>query len=414
MSHLAVPGPETGTAGPVTLSAPVLTGLDVLVRDGHPRLQGRRIGLLVNQASVDRACRHATDLLCHRDDFRVLTVFGPQHGLWGTTQDNMIEWEGGPDARLGVPVHSLYGRVRRPSREMLEGLEAMVIDLFDVGSRYYTFVWTATLVDGGVRRGGHSRGGAGSPPTPSTAWTSRGRISSPRTRRSWGASTFPCATASPWPRCCACSTRRCPLGCDLTVIPVEGWRRSMWFDQTGLPWAMPSPNMPCLETAVVYPGMCLFEGTDLSEGRGTTRPFELCGVPGLDAHALVESLAEDGLPGCFFRPLYFEPTFQKCARQTCGGVFIHVTDRAAFRPVRTAVALIARMRAARPGALCLEAASLRVRDRQDAHRHPVGQSCPADGHRGGAHGRRLRPRLRAERGRLPRGPSSLVAVWGVT
>lgn len=347
MPHLAVPGPETGVPVPTSSRLPVRTGLDVLARDGHPLLRGRRVGLLVNQASVDGGCRHATDLLCGRDDFEVAVVFGPQHGLWGTTQDNMIEWEGGLDPRLGVPVHSLYGQVRRPTRDMLAGLEAMVIDLFDVGSRYYTFVWTATLVMEACAE-------AGIPvlvldrPNPINGVDVEGPHLLPEYASFVGRFHLPVRHGLTMAEMLGMLNDTVPLGCDLTVVPMEGWRRSMWFDETGQPWALPSPNMPCLETAVVYPGMCLFEGTALSEGRGTTRPFEICGAPGLDAHALVESLAEDDLPGCFFRPLYFEPTFQKCARQTCGGVFIHVTHRARFRPVRTAVALIARMRAQAP------------------------------------------------------------------
>lgn len=344
MPHSALAGPDAPAIASLPRVPAVRTGLDVLVRDGHPRLRGRRVGLLVNQASVDGTCRHATDRLFGRDDFTIGAVFGPQHGLWGTTQDNMIEWEGGADPRLGVPVHSLYGQVRRPTREMLAGLEAMVVDLFDVGSRYYTFVWTATLVmeacaERGIPVVVLDR------PNPINGIDVEGPPLDPAHASFVGRFDLPVRHGLTMGEMLRMLNETVPLGCDLTVVPMEGWRRSMWFDDTGLPWAMPSPNMPTLDTAVVYPGMCLFEGTQLSEGRGTTRPFEICGMPGIDAHALVDALAEDDLPGCFMRPLYFEPTFQKCARETCGGVFMHVTDRARFRSIRTAVALLARMRA---------------------------------------------------------------------
>jgi len=317
----------------------VQTGLDVLIRDGHRALEGRRIGLLVNQASVDSHYRLACDVLALRNDFRLAALFGPQHGLWGTTQDNMIEWTGYLDPRLNVPVYSLYGEHRKPTPEMLRGLDVMVVDLVDVGARYYTFLWTATLVMEACAAA-HIPVVILDRPNPINGVDIEGPLHDARYASFVGRFSVPVRHGMTIGELLAMFNETQQMGCALTVIPVEGWRRGMWFEETGLPWAMPSPNMPTVDTAVVYPGFCLLEGTMLSEGRGTTRPFETLGAPYVDPYALATALEEEGLPGCVFRPLYFEPTFQKYARQACGGVFMHVTDRAAFRSVLTAVAVL--------------------------------------------------------------------------
>lgn len=326
----------------------VLTGLDVLLRDGHRGLKGRRVGLVVNQASIDRSLRYAHDRLAGRSDFTVAALFGPQHGLWGTTQDNMIEWEGYRDPRLEVPVYSLYGAHRKPTPAMLSGLDAMVIDLLDIGARYYTFVWTATYVMEACAE-------ANIPvyvldrPNPINGVDLEGPLHSMDFTSFVGRFSIPVRHGMTMGELLHMLNRTRGIGCPLTVLPMEGWRRSMWYDQTELPWSMPSPNMPTLDAAVVYPGGCLLEGTQLSEGRGTTRPFEIVGAPYVDAYALASALQAENLPGCHFRPLRFEPTFQKHARQTCGGVFLHVTDRAAFRSVLAMVALISHVRRLYPG-----------------------------------------------------------------
>lgn len=353
-------------------TAPVATGLDVLREQGFAALRGQRVGLLCHPASVDRGLTHAAALLHASAAVDLRALFGPQHGLRGETQDNMVEWEGFRDAATGLPVFSLYGEHRRPTAAMLDGIDTLVVDLQDVGARYYTFVWTLLLcldacAQAGKRVvvldrpnpiGGAAREGAllepayasfvGLAPLPMRHGLTLGELA--LWLRRWR--TGPGA-ASEWraARGDAPTTRVPPPPLDLEVVPMRGWRRTMPFDAAGLPWVLPSPNMPTPETALVYPGMCLLEGTELSEGRGTTRPFEIFGAPGVDPDALAARLAEWRLPGAVFRPLHFQPAFQKHAGRLCGGAQIHVLDRAAFRPCLTAVAVLAAVCDAAPAAL---------------------------------------------------------------
>lgn len=307
----------------------LLTGLDRLVLDDFAPLRGQRLGLLVNQASVDRGYRHAIDLFIGAGlDLRAL--FGPQHGLWGHTQDNMVEWEGAP--YRGMTVHSLYGEHREPTDAMLEGLDRVVIDVFDVGSRYYTFVWSMALTLRACAR-------VGIPvtvldrPNPINGIDTEGPVLEE------GFESFVGRFAGlPIRHAMTAGEIARWLGFPVDVVEVEGWDRGLYGDETGAPWAMPSPNMPTVDTAVVYPGGCLLEATNLSEGRGTTRPFETFGAPWLDGPRLAEALRD--LPGCVLRPLEFMPTFNKYRGEVCSGCFVHVTDRRAFRPVRTYLRII--------------------------------------------------------------------------
>ncbi len=271
-------------------------------------LDGRRVGLVCNPASVDSRLVHAADRFAGRPGTHLTALFGPQHGFRSDVQDNMIETRHGRDDVRRIPVYSLYSETREPTAKMLAGLDALVIDLQDVGSRIYTFIYTMANCLIAARRHGV--------------------------------------------KAIVCD-RPNPIGGLAVEGPmlVHGYESfvGQYFDATGLPWVMPSPNMPTLDTAIVYPGSVLFEGTNVSEGRGTTRPFELVGAPWVTAERFAEALNQDGLPGVYFRPAVFEPTFQKHAKTTCGGCQLHVTDRVAFRPVETGVALIAAFRAADPG-----------------------------------------------------------------
>lgn len=309
-------------------------GLDRLVAADFAPLRGRTIGLLVNQGSVASDYRHAVDLFRGRTEFRLGAIFGPQHGLYGVQQDNMIEWEGGVDPRLGVPVHSLYGTVRKPTPEMLAGLDTLVIDLPDVGSRYYTFVWTMALAMEACAEAGIAVVVLDRPNPIGNAV--EGPVLDPRFSSFVGLREVPTRhgmTIGEMAR----FTR--PPSLDLTVIEADGFDPSAYLDEIpGAAWAMPSPNMPTVDTAVVYPGGCLLEATTMSEGRGTTRPFEIFGAPWLDAFDYSARLNDLNLPGCVFRALPFEPTFNKHARKPCGGTFLHVTDRRSFRPLLTYVA----------------------------------------------------------------------------
>lgn len=321
-------GPAFWAAG--NLATVMLTGLDRIVAQEFSSLRGQRLGLLVNQASVDCSYRHAIDLFLGAGlDLR--TLFGPQHGLWGHTQDNMVEWEGG--RYRGMTLHSLYGEHREPTPTMLEGLDRVVIDIFDVGSRYYTFVWSMALT---IR----ACAGAGIPvtvldrPNPINGVDTEGPVLEE------GFESFVGRFAGlPIRHGMTVGEIARWLGfSNVDVVEVEGWDRSLYGDETGAPWAMPSPNMPTVDTAVVYPGGCLLEATNLSEGRGTTRPFETFGAPFLDGWQMAEALRD--LPGCILRPLEFQPTFNKYRGQVCSGCFVHVTDRRAFRPVATYLRII--------------------------------------------------------------------------
>lgn len=306
------------------------TGLDVWIDEGFAAVRGQRVGLVTHQAAI------ASDLVHNLDHFLragvdVGAVFGPQHGVWGHTQDNMIEWEGYRDERTGLPFYSLYGETREPFDSMLAGLDRLVFDVQDVGTRVYTFVWTLAYCLKACGRNGipltvldrpNPIGGAVEGPLLDPAFASfvglhpcplrHGRTLGEMAM--WMRDTF-------YPNT------------ELEVIACRGWQRDMMFEATGLPWVPPSPNMPTVDTAVVYPGMVLIEGTNLSEGRGTTRPFETLGAPWLDPWRLCDELNGLNMPGVWFRPITFQPTFHKHAGQVCGGAYVHVTDRATFRPV---------------------------------------------------------------------------------
>jgi uncharacterized protein YbbC (DUF1343 family) len=321
----------------------VATGLERIASgdDGVLRaLRGRRLGLCAHPASVDSRLLHARQVF----DARQLTLsalFGPEHGYGGEAQD-MISIRDG-DANEPLPVYSLYGPTEAdlsPRPSQLDGLDAIVIDLQDVGARYYTFVWTAVL----IMRAAAQRGIETvvlDRPNPLGGEILEGAPQRPGYQSFVGLCDVPVRHGLTIGELCRMAQEREGLDREaLRVIPMLGYDRSMSFEDTGLPWVFPSPNMPTADTARVYPGGCLLEATNLSEGRGTTRPFELVGAPWIDAERFASAMNGLRLPGVHFRPAGFEPTFQKHAKQPCGGCQIHVTDRTAFRPVTTGVALI--------------------------------------------------------------------------
>lgn len=313
----------------------VRSGLDRF-RDGEwegPR--GARIGLLCHAASIDSEYCHVVDIVRERGDLRVL--FGPQHGLYGQTQDNMIEWEG--DAALPLPIFSLYGHHRKPTPSMLDPLDVLLIDLQDVGARYYTYAVTAArcmeaCAELGIEVVVLDR------PNPISGTMIEGNGIDPSFHSFVGYHDIPVRHGLTIGELLTLYQFERIPDCRLTVVPMTGWRRGEWFEQTGLPWVLPSPNMPTVDTAVVYPGICLLEATNISEGRGTTRPFELIGAPFVDATRLSSALAQLNLPGIVFRPCSFLPTFQKWAGKLCHGVQLHVTDRRTFLPYRTGLAVL--------------------------------------------------------------------------
>lgn len=320
----------------------VKTGLEKLMESEFSLLKGKKIGLLCNQASIDIGYYHAIDILKAAEEenkFKLSAVFGPQHGLWGHTQDNMIEWQGFPEGRLGIPVYSLYGEHRKPTPEMLKGLDALVIDLQDVGSRYYTFIWTMALcmeacAETGVEMIVLDR------PNPIGGTQVEGPVLDENFRSFVGWHSLPVRHGLTIGEIAQYFKAHFYPDLSLRIIPMEGWKREMYFEDAGLPWAVPSPNMPIPGTALVYPGMCLLEATNISEGRGTTRPFETFGSPWIDGWKFSQHLNSLKLPGIYFRPLQFQPTFNKYQGEVCEGCFIHVTDQNLFKPFLTGICII--------------------------------------------------------------------------
>jgi uncharacterized protein YbbC (DUF1343 family) len=329
----------------VSLAADVRLGSDRLL--ASTRLHGARVGVVCNHASVDRGFGHLVDRLAASDQLTLAAIFGPQHGFRSDVQDNMIETPHGDDPSRRVPVYSLYSETREPTVEMLRGLDVLVIDLQDIGARIYTYIYTmANCLKACARHGVPVI--VCDRPNPINGVAVEGALLVSGFESFVGLFPIPMRHGMTIGELARLFNERFGLGASLEVVAMEGWRRAMYADQTSLPWVMPSPNMPTLDTAIVYPGTVLFEGTMLSEGRGTTRPFELVGAPWIEAERFARAMNELELPGVYFRPAVFEPTFQKHAKQTCGGSQIHVTDRDAFRPVLTGVALIQMFRTMNP------------------------------------------------------------------
>ncbi|MBM3778994.1 MAG: DUF1343 domain-containing protein [Acidimicrobiia bacterium] len=335
-THGVRPGSDPEVKG-----ARVRLGSEVLLDSA--RLRGARAGVLCNPASVDARFRHIADRLATADGLTLAAIFGPQHGFHSDVQDNMVETPHARHPSRQVPVHSLYSETREPTAEMLHGLDVLVVDIQDIGARIYTYVYTLANCLRACSRHGVpvivcDR------PNPIGGVAIEGACLAPGFESFVGQFPIPMRHGMTIGELARLFNERHGIGATLDVVPMTGWRRDQYWDETGLPWVMPSPNMPTLDTAIVYPGTVLFEGTMLSEGRGTTRPFELVGLPGIDADAFADAMNARALAGAHFRPAVFEPTFQKHAKQACGGCQIHVTDRERFRPVRTGVALIATFR----------------------------------------------------------------------
>jgi uncharacterized protein YbbC (DUF1343 family) len=325
----------------------VTPGIDRLLTTDRRIIEGRRVGLLSNPASVDARFQHTADRLFEDPDVTLAALFGPQHGFRSDLQDNMIETPHTQDCRRKVPIFSLYSETREPTREMLERVDLLVIDLQDVGTRVYTFVYTMANCMRAAARHGIPVVVCDRPNPIGGEDVEGARLQEPWTSFV-GQFPIPMRHGMTIGELALLFNEAFGIGADLEVVPLEGWRRTMYHNETGLPWVIPSPNLPTLDSAIVYPGAVLIEGTMLSEGRGTTRPFELIGAPWIDGERLARAMNARGLPGVHFRPVFFEPTFQKHARQTCGGCQIHVVDRRSFLPVRTAVELIDEFRREQP------------------------------------------------------------------
>ena len=314
-------------------------GIEVLINDKLALLAGQQIGLVCNQASVLPDLRHAADVFFEHSDINLTTLFGPQHGIRGDVQDNMIETDHVVDPHTGLWIYSLYSETREPTEKMLENVDTIVFDLQDVGCRIYTFVYTMANCMRAAKKLG-KRVVVCDRPNPINGVAVEGNVTEKEFTSFVGQFEIPTRHGMTTGELAKLFNEHFDIGCDLEVVPMDGWRREMWFEDTGLPWVMPSPNIPTVDTCVVFPATVHVEGTEISEGRGTTRVFELNGAPYIEPWAWVAELEKFKFPGISFRQTYFQPTFQKHARVTCGGLQLHVTDRETFTPVIVGVAMI--------------------------------------------------------------------------
>jgi uncharacterized protein YbbC (DUF1343 family) len=325
-------------------------------RDQASHFRGKRLGLVCHEASVDERCRSSVDLFLARQaelDYRVTALFSPQHGFWGQDQDNMIETPHGH--WKGVPLYSLYSETRKPTAAMLADVDAVVVDLQDVGTRIYTFAYTMSHVMEAAAELGKEVVVLDRP-NPIDGATVQGTMLDPAYRSFVGLYPMPTRHGLTMGEMARWMNERHRLNigrsCALHVVPMAGWDRRAYWDALGLVFVMPSPNMPTADAALTFPGFVYFEGTNVSEGRGTTRPLEQCAAPFIDPEALIAHLDREypsWRAGAYVRPTGFQPGFQKHAGRLCLGVFVHPVDRKAFNPVRTGLALLRGIAALYPG-----------------------------------------------------------------
>ncbi len=317
----------------------VKLGLEKLLDEQINLLKGLRVGLICNPASVNHQFQHAADLFYANPNINLITLFGPQHGIRGDVQDNMIETSHITDSQTEIPIYSLYSETRQPTEEMLLGLDALVFDLQDVGCRVYTFIYTMANCMRACSKYGKKMFVLDRP-NPINGLDIEGNLLELGHESFVGMYPIPMRHGLTVGELAKLFNTDFELHCDLEIIAMDGWSREDYYDETDAPWVMPSPNMPTIDTAVVFPATVYFEGTQISEGRGTTRPFEIVGASYINAQEYADALTLLELSGVIFQPISVLPTFQKFAGENCGGVFLHITDRKAFEPVITGLAMI--------------------------------------------------------------------------
>ena len=315
-------------------------GIEQLIQSPPQGLSENRLGLLCNQASTDSRLIHSRDLLINSFTGRLTCLMSPQHGFFSEKQDNMIESDHTRDSVTGLPLYSLYRKERRPSKKMFDLFDVLVIDLFDVGTRVYTFLYTmAYCLEAAAQFGKEVL--VLDRPNPVGGEQVEGNLIEQNCFSFVGLYPLPMRHGLTFGELALLLNSHFGIGADLEIITMQGWQRQMLYHDTGLPWVFPSPNMPSPAAALVYPGQVIWEGTNISEGRGTCLPFELFGAPFFEHDQILRQAERNAdLPGCFLRPLLFEPLSSKWAGQACKGFQIHVTDPAAFRPYRTSLALL--------------------------------------------------------------------------
>jgi len=315
-------------------------GIEILLDEKLEVLRGQRVGLVCNQASVlPDTFHHAADVFHENAKINLTTLFGPQHGIRGDVQYNMIETPHVRDSRTGIMVYSLYSETREPTEEMLADVDTIVVDLQDVGCRIYTFVYTMANCMRAAKKFG-KRVVVCDRPNPINGNAIEGNITEDAFRSFVGQFALPTRHGMTIGELAKMFNEHFGIGCELEVVEMTRWTRNMWGDQTGLPWILPSPNVPDVDTCVVFPATVHIEGTELSESRGTTLPFFLNGAPFIDPYAWAAELRKFDIPGVAFREAYFRPTFCEFAGETCAGIQLHVTDREAFTPVILGIAMV--------------------------------------------------------------------------
>ena len=317
----------------------VITGLEVILDRLPSSFTGKRVGILCHAPSITKDFKHITDIFFRRNDCRLSAIFGPQHGIHGQTQDNMIEWLSQKHPVYNIPLYSLYGEHRKPSPGMLENIDILLIDLQDVGARLYTYIWTVKLCMEACSE-------AGIPvwvldrPNPIGILPCDGPVLKEGFFTFVGGASIPLCHRMTIGEMALFIKEKYYPKCDLNIVWMKNWRRSSLFSETGFPWVLPSPNMPTLQSAIVYPGTVLIEALNLSEGRGTTIPFELFGAPFIDSEKLKKNLDKRNIEGCAFRIHKFIPTFHKFCGELCNGLQIHITDINLFKPVGTVLEIL--------------------------------------------------------------------------
>jgi uncharacterized protein YbbC (DUF1343 family) len=322
---------------------PVNTGLDQLAQSPPEWVLGKRLGLLCNPASIDRHFRHARELIAEKLPGQLQVLFSPQHGFHAEKQDNMVESDHMIDSVLNIPVFSLYGQTRIPTKEMLASIDILMVDLQDAGTRVYTFIYTMAHCMEAAKRYG-KKVLVLDRPNPINGTATEGNCLASDCISFVGRYPIPMRHGLTIGELALLFNNEYGIACDLEIIPMKNWKRSMFFRDTGLPWVPPSPNLPTPETAIVYPGQVLWEGTNVSEGRGTSQPFEIFGAPFVNTDLVLAALGGNQISGALLRPIIFEPTSNKWKNTPCKGFQIHVTDRYTFKPYLTTLKLLQTIR----------------------------------------------------------------------
>lgn len=317
----------------------VQTGLERFLQTAPKWIAGSRLGLLCNPASVDPMLNHARFLIDQHFPRKLTALYSPQHGFFAEKQDNMIESGDMNDPVLHIPVYSLYGKTRIPTKEMLESIDVLIVDLQDVGTRVYTFIYTLSHCLEAAKTF-NKKVLVLDRPNPINGITTEGNCLNSDWSSFVGRYPLPMRHGLTLGELAKLFNEHFGIGCDLDVIAMKGWQRSMFFQQTGLPWIIPSPNLPSPVSAMVYPGQVIWEGTNVSEGRGTTQPFELFGAPYLDPQKILATIDTQSIPGIILRPAAFEPTANKWKAQRCQGFQIHVMQPEIYRPYETSLRLL--------------------------------------------------------------------------